>query len=1113
MMDSRRSGRLFALTLPLVSISLALSSLAHAYDLGYGGRLVDEQGQPLAGPVDMLVRFFSTASGSTQLGTTQTYAATPLVDGTFQLQLELDAALVEQLFGDTSQSVYIEIEALGRVYPRQRLLSVPSALRVPIDTSRLAFDGDGLLTVNQVDASQVAGLADQLAAKADAAALAGKADSAHAHALSDVMGLAGALAGKADANAALSGDVGGSLAATSVDRIKGVAVAAPASGADSGKYLQYDGTSFVLAPITGASGGTVTNVTATPPLAVSNGSTTPALSLSQANGSTDGFLTAADFAAFSSKQAAITTASTLDAGTVTTVQRKGLEVKPYGTGAGQTGELRFDELAASGGNYVGFKAPDTLSGDQVWTLPAADGTSGQLLSTSGSGALVWVSGAAPTGAAGGDLTGSFPSPTLAASGVTPGSYAKVTVDAKGRVTGGSATIGAADIADGEIADGDISSSAAIATSKLSGGVTSIAGHGLGALATLGSVTSAEITDGTIANADVSGTAAIETSKLSGPVTSIASHGLGALATLSTVGAGEITDGTIADADVSGTAAIATSKLSGALTQVAGHGLGSLAALSAVASAQITDGSITDADISSSAAISSTKISFAVDSISGNAIDGGIVSNFQSTGIDDNAASVSVTLAASGNVGIGTTSPTSLLELSATSGGATANGLRLRNTSNSIGSAAQIEFMMGSVARGTLATTVGDGSGNGHMLFSTLHASNGLTEKMRIDQNGNVGIGTTSPGNSLSINGSIGFSRISAYAADLGTISYPDSISGFKFSTASIADPMTFWTNGAERFRVANNGNVGIGTTSPASILQVTPGVTATSGSASQMGLTQQLTSQGGVAWSQTFANKLFRWQDSGTPLASRSAVTFSLGHGNTNSVDTDVMTLLSSGNVGIGTATPLMALDLRGGSWGAPATSGTTPIGALRVATSSGYGNSLDFGGYTASPYALWLQGTDRGNLATVYPIALQPNGGNVGIGTTAPATLLHVAGAASVQSSSEGAATAVSSGTAYTIPDTSVNVRQITLTGNATITLPAYTAPANSVYTLTVFLTQDATGSRTVTWAANGSDTILWDTGTTPVISGTANYLTIVQFTKLAGITKWYGTMVWRQN
>ena len=49
---------------------------------------------------------------------------------------------------------------------------------------------------------------------------------------------------------------------------------------------------------------------------------------------------------------------------------------------GSNTELRFME----GSNYVGFEAPP-LTGNQIWVLPASDGTADQFLKTDGSGTL------------------------------------------------------------------------------------------------------------------------------------------------------------------------------------------------------------------------------------------------------------------------------------------------------------------------------------------------------------------------------------------------------------------------------------------------------------------------------------------------------------------------------------------------------------------------------------------------------------------------------------------------------------------------------------------------------------------------------------------------------
>lgn len=59
------------------------------------------------------------------------------------------------------------------------------------------------------------------------------------------------------------------------------------------------------------------------------------------------------------------------------------------------GDLRFQD--ASGGEYVGFQAPATVTSNVVWTLPAADGSSGEALVTNGSGTLSFGSAGITTG--------------------------------------------------------------------------------------------------------------------------------------------------------------------------------------------------------------------------------------------------------------------------------------------------------------------------------------------------------------------------------------------------------------------------------------------------------------------------------------------------------------------------------------------------------------------------------------------------------------------------------------------------------------------------------------------------------------------------------------------
>ena len=53
-----------------------------------------------------------------------------------------------------------------------------------------------------------------------------------------------------------------------------------------------------------------------------------------------------------------------------------------------TNDVRMSD--SDGSHYVGFEAPAIVTTSLVWTLPAADGTNGQALTTDGSGTLSWA---------------------------------------------------------------------------------------------------------------------------------------------------------------------------------------------------------------------------------------------------------------------------------------------------------------------------------------------------------------------------------------------------------------------------------------------------------------------------------------------------------------------------------------------------------------------------------------------------------------------------------------------------------------------------------------------------------------------------------------------------
>jgi len=145
---------------------------------------------------------------------------------------------------------------------------------------------------------------------------------------------------------------------------------------------------------------------------------------------------------------------------------------------------------------------------------------------------------------------------------------------------------------------------------------------------------------------------------------------------------------------------------------------------------------------------------------------------------------------------------------------------------------------------------------------------------------------------------------------------------------------------------------------------------------------------------------------------------------------------------------------------------------------------------------AATLTGILKGNGTSAFTAVTAPSGAIVG--TTDTQTLSAKTLTNPTVTNYVETPYSANSSTAITLDLTNGTVQIITLTGNATITMPTATSGKSFI----MYLKQDATGSRTVTWS-----TVKWAGGTAPTITSTASRQDILSF--FADGTNWYGVVV----
>jgi len=366
---------------------------------------------------------------------------------------------------------------------------------------------------------------------------------------------------------------------------------------------------------------------------------------------------------------------------------------------------------------------------------------------------------------------------------------------------------------------------------------------------------------------------------------------------------------------------------------------------------------------------------------------------------------------SGNVGIGTATPGAKLTTYVGSGAisGTNDGLRLQVSSYNTSARNTIAWHQDNSDLNLGRFGLEWNSSTSQMNFvwrDMYNGGAGSTELMRLQANGNLGIGTDAPLSKLHVNGDIraslsnvGQSNVVAYNTTTGLFTY--------FATSSISslpggsDGQVQYNNGgvfggaSDLFYDDSTGNVGVGTAAPTRQLDVYENSTVQ--------IVAQFANSSSVSSRIKFADL-----NTGAENVNIGAIGTRMAMWTNN---TERMSIVSGGNVGIGTTNPTFRFVVNKATQAAPAIMvGGALFGGPRIQTydlvadpNAWMGLGTDMSGapyehnlyYTdTGTYGRLSIGTYSGSVSPVYSEkAVFNRVGNLGINTTAPGYKLDVTG------------------------------------------------------------------------------------------------------------------------